>query len=678
MKQLLLVLAMSSLLACGKPAPDSTPAPLTAGFDPADLSTDVRAQDDFFDFVNGPWSARTEIPAEYSSYGEMRILQETTEEQLHALIEETTALTDRPAGSDEQKIADLYLSFMDEARAEELGVAPLAKELARIDALENHDQLIEWFGHALKISIKVPVNFYVDADAADPERMLAYLWQDGLGLPDRDYWLEDAENLVAIREKYVTHIERMYELAGWPDGEIAAAQIADLEKRIANIQWTRVQNRDRQKIYSNKFTREQAAELSPGLDWPSLLAAGGFGDPEVFVIAQTDYFEQLGELVRDIPIDTWREYARFRTLKAFASYLSADIALEDFDFERRTLRGQEEMRPRWKRGVKLVSGGVGEMIGKAYVERHFPPEAKQRVDAMIENLRGAFRESIESLDWMSDETKAAAQKKLAAFNAKIGYPDVWRDYSALEIAAGDLVGNVSRAREFEHNRHVSKLGKPIDRSEWGMSPQTINAYYRPTWNEIVFPAAILQPPYFDVTVDDAFNYGAIGAIIGHEFSHGFDDQGRKFDGTGRLQDWWTEADAETYEARSGGIVEQYDAFEALPEQFVNGKLTLGENIADLAGLVVAYRAWQLLLDGQEAAVIDGFGGAERFFIGYGVAWRSKMRDEYLLKILLSDPHSPPRYRVNGILRNMSEFYAAFGVAEGDGMYLPAEERIKIW
>ncbi|MBT8441271.1 MAG: M13 family metallopeptidase [Gammaproteobacteria bacterium] len=678
MKQLLVLLVASTLLACGKPAPNSTPTPLAAGFDPADLSTEVRAQDDFFDFVNGPWIARTEIPAEYSRYGEMQILQETTEEQLRALIEETTALTDRPAGSDEQKIADLYLSFIDEARADELGVAPLDAELARIDVLENHDQLIEWFGHALKISITVPVNFYVDADATDPDRMLAYLWQDGLGLPDRDYWLEDAENLVAVREKYVAHIERMHELAGWPDGAAAARRIADLEKRLAEIQWTRVQSRDREKIYSNQFTRDQAAELSPGFDWQTLLAAGGFGDPDSFVIAQTDYFAQLGELVREFPMETWREYARFRTLKAFAPYLSADILREDFDFQRRTLRGQEELRPRWKRGVYLVSGGVGEMIGKAYVERHFPPEAKRRVDTMIENLRGAFRDSIESLDWMSDETKAAAQKKLAAFNSKIGYPEVWRDYSALDIVAGDLVGNVSRVREFEHNRHVAKLGKPVDRSEWGMSPQTINAYYRPTWNEIVFPAAILQPPYFDVAVDDAFNYGAIGAIIGHEFSHGFDDQGRKFDGAGRLQDWWTGADAEQYLARSAGIVKQYDAFEPLPGQNVNGKLTLGENIADLAGLVVAYRAWQLLMKGREPAVIDGFGGAERFFIGYGVAWRSKMRDEYLLKTLLSDPHSPPRYRVNGILRNMPEFYEAFDVAEGDGMYLPAEERVKIW
>ncbi|MFW2403599.1 MAG: M13 family metallopeptidase [Gammaproteobacteria bacterium] len=678
MKQLLLVLGASSLLACGAPAPELAPAPLAAGFDPADLSAEVRARDDFFDFVNGPWSARTAIPADYSRYGEMDVLQQSTEKQLRALIEETTALENRPTGSDEQKIADLYLSFMDEARAEELGVTPLEEELARIEALENHDQLIEWFGHALVTSITVPINFYIDADAAAPDRNLAYMWQDGLGLPDRDYWLEDAENLVSVREKYVAHIVRMHELAGWPDGAIAAGQIADIEKRIAQAHWTRVQNRDRERIYSNKFARQQAAELSPDLDWPSLLAAGGFGDPDVFIIAQTDYFAGLGALVRDIPMEAWRNYARFRTLKAFAPYLNADIVLENFDFERRTLRGQQELRPRWKRGVYFVSGSVGEMIGKAYVERHFPPEAKQRVDTMIENLRDAFRNSIDALDWMSDETKAAAQEKLAAFNAKIGYPDVWRDYATLDVVAGDLVGNVSRAREFEHNRHVSKLGKPVDRSEWGMTPQTINAYYRPTWNEIVFPAAILQPPYFDVTVDDAFNYGAIGAIIGHEFSHGFDDQGRKFDGTGRLQDWWTEADAATYEARSGGLVAQADAFEALPGQNINGKLTLGENIADLAGLVVAYRAWQLLLDGKEAEVIEGFTGPERFFIGYGVAWRSKMRDEYMLKMLISDPHAPPRFRVNGILRNMPDFYNAFDVVEGDGMYLPAEERIEIW
>jgi len=666
------------LFGCTEPELGVPPATGALGFDPADLGADTRPQDDFFDYVNGAWIAHTEIPAEYSRYGSMQILQETIEVQLRELIDEMVNLPDRPAGSDEQKIVDLYRGFMDEQRAEDLGVGPLAGELARIAALETHDDVIAWFGRALAAGITVPIDFYIDADAADPDRTLAYIWQSGLGLPDRDYWLGDSGRLAAVREKYLGHIERMYALAGWDGGAQAADAIASLEERIATAHWSRVQNRDREKIYTNKFTLAEAAELSPGFDWISFLDTGGFGAPESFVIAQTDYFGKLGDIVSETPMETWRTYARFRTLKSFAPYLNRDLVLEDFDFEHRTLRGAEEIRPRWKLGVKLVSGGVGELLGKAYVERHFPPEAKRRVDTMIENLREAFRQSVDSLDWMSDETKAAARQKLVSFNAKIGYPDVWRDYSALDIVANDLVGNVRRAREFEHHRHTAKLSKPVDRTEWGMTPQTINAYYRPTWNEIVFPAAILQPPFFDFTVDDAVNYGAIGSVIGHEFSHGFDDQGRKFHGSGRLADWWTETDAERYEARSAGLVEQYDAFQPLPDQAINGELTLGENIADLAGLIIAYRAWELLLNGEQAPVIDGFTGPQRFFIGYGLTWRSKLRDEYLLRRLLSDPHSPPRYRVNGILQNMPEFYDAYGIVVGDGMHLPEDERVKIW
>lgn len=678
MKIFPLIICALLILGCSKSDHQAPPDTRALGFDPADLGTDMRPQDDFFGYANGAWVARTEIPAEYSRWGAMQIVQQTTEGQLRELIEAMAALPDRPAGSDEQKIVDLYQGFMDEERADALGIEPLADELARIEALATHDDLIAWFGHALAAGITVPVDFYIDADAAAPDTSLAYLWQSGLGLPDRDYWLGDTDQLGAVRTKYAEHIERMYQLAGWPDGDRAATEIAGLERRIAEAHWTRVQNRDREKIYTSKFSRDEASELSPGFDWTAFLTAGGFGSPETLVVAQTDYFAKLGEIVRETPMTTWRTYARFRTLKSFAPYLNRDIVLEDFDFERRTLRGQKEIRPRWKRGVNLVDGGAGELLGKAYVEHHFPPEAKQRVDTMIENLREAFRQSVDSLDWMGAETKAAARKKLDSFNAKIGYPDVWRDYSKLDIAADDLVGNVRRAREFEHERQVGKLTKPVDRTEWGMTPQTINAYYRPTWNEIVFPAAILQPPFFDFEVDDAFNYGAIGAVIGHEFSHGFDDQGRKFDGTGRLADWWTESDAEQYEARSVGLVEQYNEFDPLPDQSINGELTLGENIADLAGLIVAYRAWELLLGGEEAPVIDGFTGSQRFFIGYAMTWRSKMRDEYLLKMLLSDPHSPPHYRVIGPLRNVPEFYEAFDVTESDGMYLPADRRVKIW
>ena len=677
MKFLSFIISVLCIAACS-PEPPSAPPAAGAGFDPADLDADTRPQDDFFAYVNGPWLERTAIPAEYSRYGIMQIVQQNTEKQVRALVEDTAALTERPPGSDEQKIADLYVDFMNEARAEERGIEPLANELDIVAKLATHADVVDWFGRALRAGIKVPVNFFVDADAADPDRSLAYLWQDGLGLPDRDYWLDEADNLAAVRDKYVEHIGRMYDLAGWSGGGRAAENIASLERRIAEVHWTRVQNRDRQTIYTNKFSLVEAGELSPGFDWRAFLSAAGFGAPETIIIAQTDYFAALGSLVNETPVDTWREYARFRTLKAFAPYLNDALVQEDFDFETRTLRGQQEIRPRWRRGVRLVNGAVGEMVGKAYVERHFPPEAKQRVEAMIERLREAFGRSIDTLDWMSDATKAAARRKLEAFNAKIGYPDVWRDYSNLDIIPGDLVGNVRRAHEFEHDRQVAKLTKPVDRTEWGMTPQTINAYYRPTWNEIVFPAAILQPPFFDFEVDDATNYGAIGSVIGHEFSHGFDDQGRKFDFDGRLADWWTEEDAAQYEARSQGLVDQYNGYRPLPDQNINGELTLGENIADLAGVIMAYRAWELSLEGGESPVIDGITGPERFFIGYAQTWRSKARDEYMLKLLLSDPHSPPRYRVIGALKNVPEFYATYDVAEGDGMYLPETERIRIW
>jgi len=678
MKNYYLFISCLLLIACAEPGPNHATTKLKPGFEPKDLATDTRPQDDFFTYANGPWIERTEIPAEYSRYGVMDIVNRRTEEQLRELIEAVTQQESHAQGSDEQKIADLYRDFMDLESIEEIGVAPLANEFALVDKIETHDDVIAWFGHALTSGIKAPINFYVDADAGDPERALAYLWQDGIGLPDRDYWLEDSEKLVAVRAEYVAHIERIFDIAGWPDGSRAAGAIAKLERRIAEAHWTSVQNRDRQQIYTNQFSLAEAIELSPGFDWPAFLSAAGFGTPDKFVIAQTDYFAVIGEIVRTTPVETWRSYAKFMTLKAFAGYLNNAIVREDFDFQLRTLRGQQEMKPRWKRGVRVVNGGAGELLGKLYVEQHFPPDSKRRVETMIENLRQAFSDSVETLDWMDETTKLAAQRKLDAFNAKIGYPDKWRDYSALNIVAGDLVGNIQRVRQFEHNRHIAKLAKPVDRSEWGMTPQTVNAYYRPTWNEIVFPAAILHPPFFDPAVDDAFNYGAIGAVIGHEFSHGFDDQGRKFDGSGRLADWWTEADARQYEERSSGLVTQYDTFQALPQQAVNGQLTLGENIADLAGLTVAYRAWQLSLDGRPAPIIDGFNGDKRFFIGYAVTWRTKVRDEYLLRMLLSDPHSPQRYRVIGVLRNMPEFYATFDIEAGDGMYLPAEQRVKIW
>lgn len=682
MIRILYILVVVALLSAGcqgpmqiPPVKQAAPGP-QVGFDRAELDPAIRPQDDFYAWVNGRWIDSTEIPPEWSRYGTMQIVYERTEEQLKTIIQNAAA-SNAAADSNSRKTGDLYNSFMNIGRAEELGISPLAPELARIDSLRDHDELIRYFGRALAAGITGPINFYVDGDAARPDRTLAYFWQDGLGLPDRDYYLSDSPKLADVRREYRTHIDKMFRLAGWTDAN-AAEVILRIETQLAERHWTRVQNRDREKIYSNKYTIKDADFLSPGLDWGAFLEAAEFGALDQIIIAQTEYFAELGKIVRTIPMEDWRIYLRFNTLRAFASYLNEAIVAEDFNFRRRVLRGQEQIRPRWKRGIRIVNGSLGEAVGKIYVEKHFPREAKKRVDTMIENLRAAFRQSIDSLEWMTDETKNAAQEKLSLFTAKIGYPDKWQDYSALEIDPTDLVGNIRRANEFEHRDAVAKLAKPVDRSEWGMTPQTVNAYYRATLNEIVFPAAILQAPFFDVEADDAFNYGAIGAVIGHEFSHGFDDQGRKFDGRGRLEDWWTDLDAREYEDRSAGLIEQYDAFRPIPDQAINGELTLGENIADLAGLIMAYRAWRILVRDAEPPEIGGFSGDERFFIGYAAIWRTKIRDEALREMLLSDPHSPPKYRVTGALRNMQEFYDAFNIEAGDGMFLRDDQRVNIW
>lgn len=673
------------LLACDQPQKPPVPTappppvanqPVALGFDPADLDTAIRPQDDFWRHVNGKWLAQTKIPADWASYGTFQLLAERTEAQLHALVE-AAAQSSAPAGSDAQKIGDLYTSFMDEGRLETLGLQPLAAELASIAALRTHDEVLAWMGSALAAGIQVPLEFFVDADARNPARNLAYIWQGGLGLPDRDYYLDDTAELVATRKQYAAHIERMFRLAGWNDASPATTVMA-IETRLARQHWTAVQNRDSEKIYANQVDFGQAAAQAPGLDWPRFFKAAQLEPPGRFVIAQSSYFAGLGALIRGTPVAGWQTWLRFKLLKSYAPYLNAAIVAEDFDFQGRVLRGQQQNKARWKRGVRLVNNEVGELLGKSYVERHFPPALKQRIERLIADLRTAFHESIEQLDWMTPATRAAAQAKLASFRSKIGYPDRWRDYRALDIKADDLVGNIRRTRAFAHRHEADKLNRPVDRDEWFMPPQMVNAYYQPTWNEIVFPAAILQPPFFDPAADDAWNYGAIGAVIGHEFSHGFDDQGRKFDGEGRLRDWWTPADADGYNRRARRLVEQYNGFRPLPNFSVNGELTLGENLADLAGLVMAWRAWQNSLQGKPAPVIGGFSGAQRFFIGYAVSFRGKDRPENLQAQLLSDPHSPDEYRVTGTLQNMPAFHEAFGVTASDRMFIAPEQRVAIW
>ncbi|MCZ6616901.1 MAG: M13 family metallopeptidase [Gammaproteobacteria bacterium] len=661
-----------TLSGCERATEVTTTAPIL-GFDPADLHNEVRPQDDFFAYVNAIWIANTPIPPEWSRYGVSTIVYERTEAQVRSLIEVAAANAESP---DDARIGALFASFMNRAQIEAVGLTGLAASMSEIDAINSHDGVVDHFARLWALNVDGPVRLLNDADASTPERTIAYFWQGGLGLPDRDYYLKDDAKFTEIQQAYRTHIKNMAGLAGWSEQTKIAETIYRIEHHLAKIQWSGVQNRDRERIYGNRFTFDAARDNDPM--WGRLVRAGNLGEIEYLVIAQDDYFESLPGFVRDTSVADWRIYLKWKLLKSFARLLPEAIVTENFDFEGRVLHGRESQRPRWKRGVALTNTLVGELVGKLYVERHFPPTAKAKIREMVENLRKAFSRSIDELTWMSDATKAAAQVKLAGFTGKLGYPDKWIDYSTLHFDPEDLIDNVFKARAFEYLREIEKLHKPTDRSEWGMSPQTVNAYYRATFNEIVFPAAILQAPYFDPRMDDAHNYGAIGSVIGHEFSHGFDDQGRKFDASGRLRDWWTPDDAEQYEARAGRLVDQYARFQPLADLNINGELTLGENIGDLAGVIMAYRAYRISLGGVETPDIDGFSGAQRFFIGFATGWRGHSRDESLREQLLSDPHSPARYRVMGVLPNISEFHDAFATKPGDGMYLAEEERVKIW
>ena len=667
---------VAALAACGKSA-DSTPAkPLSSGIELANMDTSVRPQDDFFRHVNGQWLKTTEIPADKSLYGGFTKLRDDSEARLRAIIEESAVKAGKKAGSDEQKVGDLYNSFMNEAKLEELGLKPLEAELARIDALKGKDEVPALMARFMRIGVSSPINGYVNQDAKEPSQYIVYLLQSGLGLPDRDYYLLEDAKFQALRAAYLAHVEKMLALAGDAQAAANAKTIVALETALAQKHWTRVDSRDDDKTY-NKVELAKANALTPGFDFAAYLKGVGVTGSAV-IVAQPSAFTGFAEQLQAQPLPVWKTYFKWHLLRSYAPYLSKAYVDESFAFYGKTLRGIQENRPRWKRGVEAVENSLGESLGKIYVARHFPPEAKARMDELVRNLIKAYEQSIQSLDWMSADTKKQALAKLAKFTPKIGYPSKWRDYSGLSIDGSDLVGNLMRSAEFEHAYHLGKLGKPIDREEWFMTPQTVNAYYNPNMNEIVFPAAILQPPFFNLAADDAVNYGGIGAVIGHEIGHGFDDQGSKYDGDGFLKSWWTEDDRRKFEERTKLLIGQYDQYEPLPGQKVNGALTIGENIGDLGGASIAYKAYQLALNGKEAPVIDGFTGDQRFFIGYAQIWRVKMRDEAMLERLKTDPHSPGEYRCNGALVNVPAFYTAFGVKEGDKLFAPADKRVKIW
>jgi predicted metalloendopeptidase len=643
---------------------------LLGNFDPT-----VRPQDDLYRFVNGTWLAKTEIPADKSNYGAFTALQDGVEVNLKAIAEDA-ARAGAPAGTDQQLVGDFYASFMDEAQIEGQGLKPLEPELARVAAIGERKALLDYLGRAQLLGILNPIALAILPDAKRPDVYTVWVDQSGLGMPDRDYYLSDEARFKEIRGKYEEHIARVLALAGRKDAKAVAARVLAFETRLAKASWAPVDLRDVDKVY-NPFDVAGAGKATPGIDWSGWLAAVGIANDQL-IVGQPSYFVELGKALGGAPLATWKDYLSLRVIDAFSPYLSNAFVQEHFDFYGRTLTGTPELKPRWKRGLAETEAAMGDLLGKVYVARHFPPEAKHRMDELVANLLKAYAVSIDELDWMGPDTRREAHDKLANFTVKIGYPEKWKEYPGLGIRRDDLAGNVLRAREVNAKREFAKLGKPIDRTEWYMTPQTVNAYYNPLGNEIVFPAAILQPPFFDMNADDAVNYGGIGAVIGHEISHGFDDQGRKFDGKGVLRDWWTADDNTRFQARANQLVAQYSAFSPLEGMNVNGQLTLGENIGDLSGLAIAYKAYRLAQGGQPAPVIDGYAGDQRFFIGWAQVWARKYREDELRKRLLTDPHSPAEYRCNGIVRNMPAFAAAFGVKAGDGLYLPPEQVVRIW
>ncbi|MGZ5214643.1 MAG: M13 family metallopeptidase [Caldimonas sp.] len=650
---------------------------LAAGIDRAGGDPAVRAQDDFFRNVNGAWLRTTTIAPDKAYAGSFDTIHDRIQVALRDLVESAARSRD---SADSRRIGDLYESFMDEVAVEKSGLAPLFDELAAIDAVTTPGQLAAAIGRLTRIGVDVPVDFDIDQDARDARRYVPEVVQSGLGLPDRDYYLvTDDARFKEAREAYTAYLRRLLELSGQGgDAAATAPAIVAFETALARGQWTKVESRDPVKRY-NRVDIAALAPLCPGFDWMGWLSntglAGRIGD---LIVAQPSYLIALSAQLTATPLPVWKAYLRTRLLQSYAPYLGKAFVDARFDFVGKTLSGATENRPRGKRGVALVEASEGELLGKLYVAKYFSADAKARMEGLVANLLAAYKESIESIDWMGPATKKEAQAKLATFAPKIGYPKQWRDYGTLVIRRDDLAGNVKRARAFEYQRNLDKLGKPVDRDEWFINPQTVNAYYNPALNEIVFPASVLQPPFFDPKADDAVNYGAIGAIIGHEISHGFDDSGSQYDGIGNLRLWWTAEDRERFEARTKILVSQYSAFSPLPGYTVNGELTLGENIADNSGLEIAYKAYRRSLGGKPAPVIDGLTGDQRFFCGFAQAFRGKARDAAMLAQIKSDPHSPDEFRVNGAVRNHDAFYSTFGVKPGDKMYLPPEQRVSIW
>jgi len=665
-----------------QPSPASTE--LVSGIDQSIISKSLRPGDDFYQYSNSTWLDTTKIPADRADYGIFAILDDQTQEQVRVLIDQVAAMKDPQPGTPEQKVGDFYRSYVDLDKRNASGIDPIRPMLDKLRGVTDIHQLSGVMGQLQRTGTGSPLAVYVSIDARKSDQYAVYATQYGLSLPDRDYYLVEEDRYAALQQELVKYAADLLKAAEFPAADTdpetvqaLAESILKIETAIAQAQWTKTQNRDPEKTY-NRFDGDQFQERVAPFSWPAFRDAYGIPAEKPIVVRQPTYFESLGKIIQSHDLESWKAYMAYRLIDGHAGYLTEALEERSFAFHGTAVSGVDEQRPLWQRAVRSTGGVLGELVGQLYVDKHFAPEAKKRMNELVDNLKLAFEQRIQTLPWMGKGTQQQALEKLAKFNTKIGYPDVWKSYDSLTIGSESLASNMIAAAEFETVRDLEKLDGPIDRNEWHMTPQTINAYYNPTMNEIVFPAAILQPPFFNLAADDAVNYGGIGAVIGHEISHGFDDKGSKFDGNGNLRNWWTEDDRAEFEKRARGLIDQYSNYEPIEGMKINGELTLGENIGDLGGLSVAYAAYRLSLGGKEAPVIDGLTGDQRFFLGWGQIWRRLYRDAELQKRLLTDPHSPSRFRVNGIVRNMDAFYDAFNIAPGDKLYLAPGDRVQIW
>lgn len=679
-KRIPLISLILALAACGQAGPP--PAEKTAsgaelgawGIDLSAMDPDEAPGDDFHRYVNGHWLDTFEMPADKARYGIFDALRERSTEQVHEIVAELAG-GEIAEGSLEQKVGSYYSTWMDVERLNELGAEPLKPHLDKIAAIEDRDNLMMAFAN---VHLVGPFGVGIIPDPADTTRYTVFAAQDGLGMPDRDFYLLDDARFREFRSAYRDYVVKLHELAGIGDAEAKAEAIIALETQLAEHHWSQAESRDIQKIY-NPMTVAELQQLAPQFAWERMLDSLGLGGVEPIFVAQPSVMKAAGEMLESVPLETWKDYLAFHFIRSNAEFLSEDFDQAHFEFYSRTLNGIEEQRERWKRGADFVNANLGEAVGKLYVERHFPPDAKAQMDELVANLQAALKERLGRNEWMDEETREQALAKLATFEPRIGYTEKWTDYGPLEIEAGDMLGNSLRVNEFLWREQLDRLGGPVDRALWPYPPQTVNASYNPLLNQITFPAGILQPPFFDPHADAAVNYGAIGGVIGHEIGHGFDDQGRRFDEKGRIRDWWTPTSDERFQERSGKLVEQFNGYSPIEGMHVNGQLTLGENIGDLGGLEMAYAAYQrhVAVHG-EPPVIDGYTGDQRFFMAWAQVWRSMIREDALRQRLVTDPHSPAQYRVNGAVRNIDAWYEAFDVGPQAALYLPPEERVSIW